>query len=113
MAVVVVSGSKADFGRCDGVFCQTRPGSCIHGARAGTYHDVPLSLALYFAFIAGVVAFALVGLYLHLRGQARLSRLRRENRRLLDELYELRSLALDDLPKEEEISEPTLTGGIA
>jgi len=75
-------------------------------ARAGEYRDVSLALALFFAYLAGIVTFAAVSLYRDLRAHAQVSRLRRENRKLLDELHQLRSVTLDDLPVQEEVGGP-------
>ena len=76
-------------------------------ARAGEYRDVSLALALFFAYLAGIVTFAAVSFFRDLRSHAQLSRLRRENRKLLDELHHLRSVTLDDLPLHEEAGEPS------
>jgi len=71
-------------------------------SRAGEYRDVSLSIALFLAFLFGVVTFALISLVRDLRAHSQISRLKRENRRLLDELHQLRSVSLDDLPSEED-----------
>lgn len=71
-------------------------------ARAGEYHNVSLALALYFAYLAGIVTFAAISVLRDLRARTQVARLRRENRKLLDELHQLRSVTLDDLPAREE-----------
>ena len=69
---------------------------------SGEYRDVSLSLALFFAYLAGIVTFAAVAFIRDLRAHAQINRLRRENRKLLDELHQLRSVTLDDLPVQED-----------
>ena len=67
-------------------------------ARSGEYREVSLALALFFAYLAGLVTSFVVGLYRDLKLRARVAGLRRENRALVDELHQLRSVTLDDLP---------------
>lgn len=69
---------------------------------AGEYRHVSLALALFVAYLAGLATFALVSIYRDLRMRSHLGGLRRENRKLLDELHQLRSVTLDDLPWTEE-----------
>jgi hypothetical protein len=73
-------------------------------SRAGEYRNISLALALFFAYLAGIVTFALISVLRDLRAHGQLSRLKRENRKLLDELHQLRSVTLDDLPGVEEVA---------
>jgi uncharacterized integral membrane protein len=66
------------------------------------YTGVSLSLALFYAYLAGLITFALVYFFQGVRMRAQLSRLRKENRKLAGELQQLRSVALEDLPVKEE-----------
>ena len=70
--------------------------------RAGEYRGVSLALTLFFAYLAGLATFAVISLFRDLRLRARLASLRRENRMLVDELHQLRSVTLDDLPLKDE-----------
>jgi uncharacterized integral membrane protein len=74
-------------------------------ARAGEYRNLSLALVLFITFLLGMVAFALVSLVRDLRAHGQIRRLKKENRRLLDELHQLRSVTLDDLPRSEELEE--------
>lgn len=65
---------------------------------ARAYHDVPLVVAMLFAYFAGILTYFLVVLARDIRLRTQISRLRRENRELTDELHHLRGSALDDLP---------------
>jgi uncharacterized integral membrane protein len=72
-------------------------------SRQGEFRDVSLALVLFFSYLAGIVTFAVVSLLRDLRTNSHLSRLKRENRKLLDELHQLRSVTLDDLPRRDEV----------
>jgi hypothetical protein len=74
-------------------------------ARSGEFRDISLALVLFFSYLAGIVTFAAVSVVRDLRTNSHLSRLRRENRKLLDELHQLRSVTLDDLPRRDEVQE--------
>jgi uncharacterized integral membrane protein len=74
----------------------------VSPATAGEFRHVPLALALFVAYLAGLATFALISVYRDLRMRAHVRGLRRENRKLLDELHQLRSVTLDDLPWFEE-----------
>jgi hypothetical protein len=72
----------------------------------GEYRHISLALALFVAYLAGLASFALISLYRDLRVRAHLRHMRKENRKLLDELHQLRSVTLDDLPWTEESELP-------
>ena len=65
---------------------------------AHTYHDVPLVVAVFCAYLLGIVTYFIISLTRDIRFRARIARLRKENRALHDELHHLRGSALDDLP---------------
>jgi len=57
---------------------------------------VPLFLVIYVAFCSGIFVYLLVALFHQLQLHSEISRLRRENRKLQEELDSLRSLSLGD-----------------
>lgn len=57
--------------------------------------QIPLFLAIYFAFLAGVLLYFLVSLSYHIKIRSELARFRREYQRVHDELNHLRNLNLD------------------
>jgi uncharacterized integral membrane protein len=63
-----------------------------------TYHDVPLVVAMLCAYLVGIMTYFVISLARDIRMRGQISRLRRENRGLIDELHHLRGSALDDLP---------------
>ena len=72
---------------------------------AGEYRDISLAVALFTAFLAGIVVFALVSFVRDLQTRSQIGKLRKENRKLLDELQKLRSVTLDDLPMHDDADE--------
>ena len=65
---------------------------------AHAYRDVPLVVAMLCAYLVGIMTYFVIALARDVRMRAQISRLRRENRGLIDELHHLRGSALDDLP---------------
>ena len=65
---------------------------------AHTYHDVPLVVAMLCAYLVGIMTYFVIALARDIRMRAQISRLRKENGGLIDELHHLRGSALDDLP---------------
>ena len=63
-----------------------------------TYDRFPLIVALFGAYLFGIITYFLISLVRDIRLRADMGRLRRENRSLTAELHHLRGLALDDLP---------------
>ncbi len=63
-----------------------------------TYHAVPLVVAMLCAYLVGIMTYFVIALARDVRMRSQISRLKRENRGLLDELHHLRGSALDDLP---------------
>jgi len=68
---------------------------------AHTYRDVPLVLAVFFAYLFGIVTHFIVSLARDIRLRTEIGKLRGENRSLQDEILKLRGSALDDLPMTE------------
>jgi uncharacterized integral membrane protein len=62
------------------------------------YREVPLVVAMLCAYLIGIVTYFAIALARDVRMRGQISRLRRENRGLIDELHHLRGSALDDLP---------------
>ena len=60
--------------------------------------EMPLAIAMLYAYLAGLLTFAVVHLFQDLKLRAQLSRLRKENRKVSEELHQLRSITLEDLP---------------
>jgi len=60
------------------------------------YYDVPLVVALFSAFVLGALIVFIFSLFRDMMARANLSRLRRDNARLADELTALRNLPLED-----------------
>ncbi len=71
-------------------------------AQSGEFRDVPLSLVLFLSYLAGMVTFAVASLFRDLKNRMHIMGLHRENRKLRDELHQLRSVSLDDLPVQDE-----------
>jgi uncharacterized integral membrane protein len=65
------------------------------------YQDVPLFLVIYVAFCFGIFVYLLVAIFHQLQLRSEISRLRRENRKLLKELEGMRNLSLGDEFEEE------------
>ncbi len=65
---------------------------------AHAYRDVPLVVAMLCAYLVGIMTYFLIALARDVRMRSEISRLRRDNRGLVDELHHLRGSALDDLP---------------
>jgi uncharacterized integral membrane protein len=63
---------------------------------------MPLAVALLYAYLAGLLTFAIVHLFQDLKLRTQISRLRKENRKVSEELHQLRSITLEDLPVSEE-----------
>ncbi len=63
---------------------------------------LPLSLALLYAYVAGLLTFGLVHLFQDLKLRSQISRLKKENRKVSEELHQLRSITLEGLPGEDE-----------
>lgn len=62
------------------------------------YRDVPLVVAMLFAYLLGIVTYFVITLARDIRARAQILKLQRENRAILDEVLKLRGTALDDLP---------------
>ena len=60
------------------------------------YYDVPLVVALFAAFVLGALIIFIFSLFRDMKSRAGLSRLRRENTRLSEELTALRNLPLEE-----------------
>lgn len=60
------------------------------------YQEVPLFLVIYVAFCFGVFVYLLVAVFHQLQLRSDIGRLRRDNRRLQNELDNLRNLSLGD-----------------
>jgi uncharacterized integral membrane protein len=70
------------------------------------YHDVHLFWVIYVSFLFGIFVYLLVAVFHQLKLHTDIARLRKENRRLLQELDGLRTLSLgdeleEDLPSKE------------
>jgi uncharacterized integral membrane protein len=61
-----------------------------------TLYDVPLFLVIYVSFIFGVFVYLLVAIFHQLQLRSEIGRLRRENRKLQQELTDMRNLSLTD-----------------
>ena len=68
---------------------------------AHLYRDVPVVVALLFAYLLGIITYFVIALARDIRLRARLGALRKENRSLLEEVHHLRGSSLDDLPTAE------------
>lgn len=68
---------------------------------AHLYRDVPLVVAMLFAYLLGIVTYFVITLARDIRARAQVLKLQNENRELLDEVLKLRGSALDDLPSVE------------
>jgi uncharacterized integral membrane protein len=77
---------------------------------AHTYRDVPLVVAMFCAYLLGIVTYFLIAVARDIRLRTDIGRLRRENRSLLDEIHHLRGSVLDDLPTTEAPELPALEG---
>jgi uncharacterized integral membrane protein len=60
------------------------------------YFDVPLVVALFSSFVLGALIVFIFSLFRDMMARANLSRIRRENARLADELTALRNLPLEE-----------------
>lgn len=60
------------------------------------YYDVPLVVALFSAFVLGALIVFIFSLFRDMMARAKLSRLKRENARLAEELTALRNLPLEE-----------------
>lgn len=65
---------------------------------------MPLAIALLYAYLAGLLTFAIVHLFQDLKLRTQISRLRKENRKVSEELHQLRSITLEDLPVSDDAS---------
>jgi len=65
------------------------------------YENVPLMIALFAAFALGAVIVFVLSLFRDVVTRSQLSRLRKENSRLAEELAALRNLPLEEGPPEE------------
>lgn len=70
---------------------------------------MPLAIAMLYSYLAGLLTFAIVHLFQDLKLRTQLARLRKENRKVAEELHQLRSITLEDLP----IGEDGPTSGTA
>lgn len=61
------------------------------------YEQIPLNVALFIAFVAGMVVAFFLTLVQQLKGRAALRGLSRENQKLKEELRALRNLPIEDL----------------
>lgn len=66
------------------------------------YEGQPLALVMFCSYLAGLVTFAVIHVFNVIRLQTQIARLRRENRRVAEELHQLRSITLEELPLEED-----------
>ena len=64
--------------------------------------EMPLAIAMLYAYLAGLLTFAVVHLFQDLKLRTQISRLRKENRKVSEELHQLRSITLEDLPVSDE-----------
>jgi uncharacterized integral membrane protein len=71
------------------------------------YYDVPLVVALFSAFVLGALIVFIFSLFRDMVARTHLSRLRRENARLADELTALRNLPLEEPSGEAESTDET------
>ncbi len=77
---------------------------------AHTYRDVPLVVAMFCAYLIGIVTYFVIAVARDIRLRTDIGRLRRENRSLLDEIHHLRGSVLDDLPTADAPDLPPLEG---
>ena len=68
----------------------------------GRYERQPLALVMFCSYLAGLITFAVIHVFNVIRLQTQIARLRRENRRVAEELHQLRSITLEELPLEED-----------
>jgi len=66
------------------------------------YKGQPLALVMFCSYLAGLVTFAVIHVFNVIRLQTQIARLKRENRRVAEELHQLRSITLEELPLEED-----------
>ena len=66
------------------------------------YERQPLALVMFCSYLAGLITFAVIHVFNVIRLQTQIARLRRENRRVAEELHQLRSITLEELPLEED-----------
>jgi len=69
------------------------------------YQNVPLVVALFGAYLLGIITYFIIALARDVRLRTQITRIRRENRTLMAELHQLRGSALDDLPASEAAEE--------
>lgn len=69
------------------------------------YYDVPLVVALFSAFVLGALIVFIFSLFRDMMSRASISRLRKQNARLADELTALRNLPLEDSGEDESSNE--------
>jgi uncharacterized integral membrane protein len=60
-------------------------------------HEMPLGVALFLAFFVGLVTFYVISIFRDLKVRTQVHRLRRENRRLQEELERMRRAPLEDI----------------
>ena len=68
---------------------------------------MPLAIAMLYSYLAGLLTFAVVHLFQDLKLRTQISRLRKENRKVSEELHQLRSITLEDLP----VNDDAVSGG--
>jgi len=61
------------------------------------YNSVPLIIALYIAFSAGVIFWFIVSIFQYFKYTGQLSDLKRKNKQLLEEIKALRNLPLEEI----------------
>jgi len=66
-----------------------------------TFLDVPLFVGLFGAYAVGILTFAVVHIFHDLKLRSQISRLKKEHRKVSDELHQLRNITLEDLPAED------------
>jgi uncharacterized integral membrane protein len=67
----------------------------------GHFNRLPLALVMFYAYLAGLITFAFIHVLQVVKLRTQIARMNRENRRVQDELHQLRSITLEDLPLEE------------
>ncbi|MCA9729762.1 MAG: hypothetical protein R3E12_05795 [Candidatus Eisenbacteria bacterium] len=74
----------------------------VHLEPFALYERQPLALVMFCSYLAGLITFAVIHVFHVVRMKTQIARLRRENRRVGEELHQLRSITLEELPLEED-----------
>lgn len=64
------------------------------------FRDVQLLVVVFASYCGGLITLGVVYLVQQIKLRSQISRLRKDNRRLSDELHQLRNLGLDEIPRE-------------